>query len=96
MKEGEIEIISTEGKNPNNSNYICYKTMRNGDVVQIERYEGKAWDDTYFSHITIHGSGRHGQFGGIWSKSLNTYRCTSVEEANRKGNKKLEKFLNTL
>lgn len=95
MNEGEIQIISNGGPT-HLSNHICYKTKRNGEVVQVERYETKAWDGTYYSNICVHGSGKHGQFGGIWCKKLNTYRCTSIEEANRKGTKKLEKFLNSL
>lgn len=95
MKEGEIQIISNTCSG-NVSNYSNYKTMRNGDVVQVERWDSKAWDGTFYSHIVVHGSGRHGQFGGIWSKAINTYRCSSIEEANTKGSRKLEKFLRSL
>lgn len=97
MRENEVVILSTENKNPSEiANYVCYKTKRNGEVVQVERYDVKAWDGTFWSRIVVHGSGKHGQLGGIWSKTLNTYRCTSFEEANKKGSRKLEKFLNNL
>lgn len=43
MKEGEIQIISNICSG-NVSNYSNYKTMRNGDVVQVERWNSKAWD----------------------------------------------------
>ena len=41
MKEGEIQIISNDGP-AHISNYTCYKTKRNGEVVQVESYETKA------------------------------------------------------
>ena len=40
MKEGEIQVISNTCSG-NVSNYSNYKTMRNGDVVQVERWTQK-------------------------------------------------------